>query len=96
MMVYLICVCVCVCVCENIGIPYRNMITQAHALNLLIKFVSFSAKHKNIFREVGLLSILTNCLQMLCKELSDAAEGKGEGLNHVQLEMNVNAQLESF
>ena len=59
--------------------PCRNMITQAHALNLLIKFVSFSAKHKNIFREVGLLSILTNCLQMLWKELSDAAKGKRGG-----------------
>ena len=69
------------------------MITQAHALNLLIKFVSFSAKHKNIFREVGLLSILTNCLQMLCKELSDAAEGKGEGLESTSFTTNMNAQL---
>ena len=33
---------------------------------------------------------------MLCKELSDAAEGKGEWLRPVQLEMNMNAQLEIF
>lgn len=52
------------------------MVTLNHALNLLIKFVNFSAKHKDIFREVGLLSILTNCLQALCKECNDAAQGE--------------------
>ena len=47
------------------------------SLNFLLKLISFDAKYKNIFREVGILTMLINALKKYAAELKEEGKGKG-------------------
>ena len=46
------------------------------ALSFLIRILSFDPKYKDIFREVGLLEVLTNCLRNYGVALKEKFDGE--------------------
>ena len=46
------------------------------ALCFLIRIVSFDPKYKEVFRDVGVLEVLTNCLKQYTDELKEKYDGK--------------------
>ena len=44
-------------------------------LCFLIRVVSFDPKYKDVFREVGILEVLTNCLKKYAVVLKEKCDG---------------------
>ena len=45
-------------------------------LECLIQLASYKDKYKDVFRDVGLLEVLTNCLKCYCVALKEIYGGK--------------------
>ena len=50
------------------------------ALCFLIRIVNFDSKYKDVFRDVGVLEVLTNCLKQYTSDLKEKFESKLECL----------------
>ena len=46
------------------------------ALCFLIRILSYDPKYKDVFREVGVLEVLTNCLKQYADALKEKYDGK--------------------
>ena len=46
------------------------------ALCFLIRIVSFDPKYKEVFRDVGVLEVLTNCLKQYADDLKEQHDGE--------------------
>lgn len=57
-------------------------VSECHqiALCFLIRIVNFDSKYKDVFRDVGILEVLTNCLKQYTSDLKEKFESKLECL----------------
>ena len=46
------------------------------ALCFLIRILSYDPKYKDVFREVGVLEVLTNCLKQYAEDLKEKYDGR--------------------
>lgn len=46
------------------------------ALCFLIRILSYDPKYKDVFREVGVLEVLTNCLKQYADDLKEKYDGR--------------------
>lgn len=65
----------------SVSILFKNKsVSDCHhvALCFLIRIVSFDPKYKEVFRDVGVLEVLTNCLKQYSTELKDTYDSMAE------------------
>ena len=65
-----------------ICIDFFFSVSDCHqiALCFLIRIVSFDHKYKDVFRDVGILEVLTNCLKQYTSHLKEKLDSKLECL----------------
>ena len=57
---------------------FSDRVSGCHqvALCFLIRILSFDPKYKDVFRDVGVLEVLTNCLKQYADGLKEKYDGK--------------------
>ena len=57
---------------------FSDRVSGCHqvALCFLIRILSFDSKYKDVFRDVGVLEVLTNCLKQYADGLKEKYDGK--------------------
>ena len=61
---------------KYIFFPARISDFHQVALGFLIRILSYNPKYKDVFRDVGVLEVLTNCLKQYADGLKEKYDGK--------------------
>ena len=59
------------------SVPYSHPQTLTLVLNFLLRLISYSAKYKMIFAQVGILTMMINALKVYASELKEAHQQTG-------------------